>query len=135
NPKELVLYRGQNFNHKLLPAIARGNCKIDTTKMEKEMLDELKRRFPQLLSKNNISDDWDLVAYAQHFGLKTRLLDWTTNPLVALWFACQNHTEPNNSINLYVLDDASNLQLDREKVKNPFNIRTTKVFKPNLNNE
>ena len=36
------------------------------------------------------STDFKILASLQHYGLKTNLIDFTTNPLVALFFACNS---------------------------------------------
>lgn len=41
----------------------------------------------------NMQDTFEIMTKYQHYGMCTRLLDLTTNPLVALYFACKKHGE------------------------------------------
>src|SRR6478735_9007124 len=79
------VFRGQSQGWSLKPSIGR----IDPYRPETEVLilNEFKRAAPQFLDRAALQNPWDLLAAAQHHGLPTRLIDWTTNALVAAYFA------------------------------------------------
>jgi hypothetical protein len=131
---DIVLYRGQEKNHPLLPSIARKNSHFDTENVERDMLDEFERRSP-LLVRNVPRNKWEWLVLAQHFGLKTRLLDWTSNPLVALWYACKDFDKNKDNCFVYRLSVDKNMLVDTHKNETPFNNPLTRVLRPTLNNE
>lgn len=128
----IILYRGQSKNDPLLPSLVRTNPTIDITRTEKAMLADLKRQ-AQLKITTTFRDDWDWLVYAQHYGMKTTLLDWTSNPLVGLWFACSNEYSMNEDSYVYVFIADRTYLIDRKK--SPFEITKTRILRPALNNE
>lgn len=90
------LYRGQaSFEWPLIPALARVTPRSSLKSDEQAMVRELRRHLPQL-SVPSPNNDWDLLALARHHGLATRLMDWTRNPLAALFFAIEKPADSNS---------------------------------------
>jgi hypothetical protein len=62
-------------------------------------------------------NDFECLAFAQHYGLATRLLDWSTNPLVALFFAVEMQGETDGAVFCHMpwfIIDRHNSAIDRE---------------------
>lgn len=93
--REGAIYRGHaNRSWSISPAAFRRNPQIGIkSNLELRKWKKMAARFAQ-----RPMSDLEWIVLAQHYGVPTTLLDWTTNPLVALYFACQPSREINSMI-------------------------------------
>ncbi|KAB0287055.1 FRG domain-containing protein [Vibrio fortis] len=129
-----VLYRGQKYEGGLIPGLFRAFPNYSVNKLlsvEKELLHKLKTYGARKLTRE-YDNPWYLLSEAQHFGLRTRLLDWTTNPLVALWFACSTSPSLNRTYVYTFSYDEGNIVSENS---NPFETKGITVYQPKLYHE
>lgn len=83
-------FRGvSRYSHSLVPAWYRPET--ERNDYDEETLFESFKGFAISHVGARPRDDWEWYFMAQHYGMPTRLLDWTDNLFVALYFALEPH--------------------------------------------
>lgn len=96
----LRFFRGHSkVSYEPQPSIYRNSGWINN---EAIMLKELIIRCPNDFAGG--LSTFQCLVKMQHYGLPTRLLDVTSNPLVALYFACESHKEKDEDGEVLVFD-------------------------------
>lgn len=110
---------GRSKAHSLKPSLYRHPA-IGTVEglivLERQMLEDFARQ--NVLHGNTMQvhgepDDFRALFFMQHYGVPTRLLDWTGNPFIALYFALTtaerkaNSDEYSEDAAVWVLDPVS----------------------------
>jgi hypothetical protein len=123
------LFRGQPNDLPLLPKLFRKpNTVKKVQQVEQPMLDTLKR-IGTHLRPSNPTNDWDWLSLGQHYGLPTRMSDWSGSPLVALFFAVQLDPAEKATPLVYQYP-IPNTHIESAKNGSPFVIQHTRVIQP-----
>jgi hypothetical protein len=124
------LYRGHAIAEwELVPVIDRvSHGGISRSDHERLMFEEFKRRARAFLDRPP-SNDWEFLALARHHGLPTRLLDWTENPLAALFFAVETPSSTDSAVWAYCF-----VQIGRKpshaEAEDPLEVQELRLYNP-----
>ena len=93
-------YRGSRDSaHKLHPTLYRHPSKKsikDISELEAGLTTRFVQRSLPFLQRP-LTDEWDKLFLMQHYGVPTRLLDWSENPFVSIYFSLVATTEPKST--------------------------------------
>lgn len=117
--EESLWFRGcGRASYKLLPSLYRhkeSKTPSQVADLERRLMARFRQRSIPYHTRS-LDKDWNTLFFMQHYGIPTRLLDWTENPLIALHFALMSapHTRTAKGV-LRFKEDATVWILDPVK--------------------
>jgi hypothetical protein len=91
-----IWFRGaRDVDYDLKPGLFRhpdGKASSELLELEWQLLTDYRHQAPPFAPRMP-EDDLELLFVMQHYRVPTRLLDWTENPFIALFFATENARE------------------------------------------
>jgi len=124
------MFRGHTSkSYDLVPTVGRCEKFVklplkDLIVQERYMLNRFKRLGASLLPTS--LTDWELLFMARHHSLPVRVLDWSTNPMIALFFAVRSRDKET----AVVFSEKQLSVLNLKKSADPFTVKKEARINP-----
>lgn len=118
---EIQHFEGDPFHEKVSSSLWREYCieaeHFDIEIIQTEILTEAK----EFANEVEVNDDFVILTQLQHYGGKTNLIDFATDYLISLFFACDGPHDKDGRIILLRRTEEINKKYQIEKPRNPRN--------------